>query len=379
MTDETQHDVTVHHDDVSPPFKDEAQQLDIDPDSAIELILWPKAHGLASADPECLCLAAYLRFLFDDGKVIFQNLSNPFAANAIPHVKVRCKKSDSTLTLDGCNAEHIIRQLVEKNVIASGAMDHPDSYVLSTMIRCKLQPLFDWLWWGNDECHRRLARPYYGDNLAFYYSLTWPPLQRRDRLSRLAHLVVSCDEDDASASSTSCKRIEDRAIAAAVEAMDDLAQKLSGKQFLLDTNRPSFVDAQAFSVLAPILLFPWRHAELRNQLYCEHLGTFRKLLQYVERIADRYFPEVIRQPMTGTNTTEVVDDAKPSSFAKDAVGFGSLFLLVNGYLLWKSGRLGFLLSKLPLALAKFIRPAQESGPDIESVVELYEKHGLPTS
>ncbi|XP_017789633.1 PREDICTED: metaxin-1 [Habropoda laboriosa] len=251
----------------------------------LELNVWKGDWGLPSVDVECLQVLVYAKI---NGIPLKVNTSgNPFKT---PNGKLPVLKS-SIGTFD--TAKAIIEYFRQQNYNAEYQLNGKQcAKVLAydTMLKEKLFPALQFIWWLDERNVNDLIRPWYYRALPFPLNLYYP-----GKFERQAHVMFETlysVKDDITV-------MENKVYSEAQKCLTLLSTSLGDLDYFLGTE-PTVLDAIIYSYLAPLLKAPLPNPALQN-----HLKACTNLVQYISRISERYFKDECREYKTKENVRDM--------------------------------------------------------------------------
>ncbi|KAL0131163.1 hypothetical protein PUN28_002613 [Cardiocondyla obscurior] len=235
----------------------------------LQLYVWKGDWGLPSVDIECLQVLAYAKFSEIPLKV--NPASNLFTT---PNGRLPLLKADLH-TLD-----------TVKDILPYFRANHYNSdYTLSdkqcadvlaydSLLKEKLYPAFQFIWWIDKKNLDELIRPWYCKALSFPFNFYYP-----GKFERQAQALI----DSLYPLEENINVIENEVYSEAQKCLTLLSTRLGDENFFCG-EQPSTIDAVVYSYLAPLLKAP-----LPNPILQNHLKACTNLVKYVSRISQRYF------------------------------------------------------------------------------------------
>ncbi|KAL6259576.1 metaxin-1 [Pogonomyrmex barbatus] len=240
----------------------------------LQLDVWKGDWGLPSVDIECLQVLAYAKFSGVPLKV--NRASSPFSTpnGRLPLLRVGPSTLDTVKDIlpffreKHYNSDYILSDKQCADVMAYDAL-----------LKEKLYPAFQFIWWIDKKNLDELVRPWYCKALSFPFNFYYP-----GKFERQAHALMHSlypTEDNISV-------IENEVYSEAQKCLTLLSIRLGDKDFFCG-QQPSTIDAVVYSYLAPLLKAP-----LPNPILQNHLKGCTNLVKYVSRISQRYFEDEYR-------------------------------------------------------------------------------------
>ncbi|XP_025986876.1 metaxin-1 isoform X1 [Solenopsis invicta] len=234
----------------------------------LQLDVWKGDWGLPSIDIECLQVLAYAKF---SGVPLKVNLtSNPFRTpnGRLPLLRAGLRTLDTVKDiLPYFRAKHISDCTLSDKHLA-------DVIAYDSLLKEKLYPAFQFIWWIDKKNLDELVRPWYCKALSFPFNFYYP-----GKFERQAHALMQSLyplEDNINV-------IENEVYSEAQKCLTLLSTRLGDREFFCG-EQPSTLDAVIYSYLAPLLKAPLPNPVLQN-----HLKACTNLVKYVSRISQRYF------------------------------------------------------------------------------------------
>ncbi|XP_020285902.1 metaxin-1 isoform X2 [Pseudomyrmex gracilis] len=234
----------------------------------LELDVWKGDWGLPSVDVECLQVLAYAKF---SGIPLKVNLtSNPFRTpnGRLPLLRAGLKSLDTVKDIfPFFRTKHSSDYMLTNKQCA-------DVMAFDALLKEKLYPAFQFIWWIDKKNLDELVRPWYCKALPFPFNFYYP----RKFEQRAQTLIQSLYpmEDNISV-------IENEIYSEAQKCLTLLSTRLGDKDFFCG-QQPNTIDAIVYSYLAPLLKAP-----LPNPILQNYLKACTNLVKYVSRISQRYF------------------------------------------------------------------------------------------
>ncbi|XP_076758510.1 metaxin-1 isoform X1 [Xylocopa sonorina] len=231
-----------------------------------ELNVWKGDWGLPSVDRECLQILVYAKFNGIPLKI--DTSGNLFRTpnGRLPVLKTSYGTFDAVKDIiryfrgKNYNTEYGLSQKQCANVVA-----------YDTMLKEKLYPALQFIWWIDERNVNELMRPWYCKALPFPLNLYYPGKFERQAREMLETLYPA--EDD----------IENKVYSEAQKCLTLLSTSLGDSEYFLD-EKPTILDAIVYSYLALLLKAPLPNPALQN-----HLKACTNLVTFISRISERYF------------------------------------------------------------------------------------------
>ncbi|XP_011866341.1 PREDICTED: metaxin-1 isoform X2 [Vollenhovia emeryi] len=235
----------------------------------LQLDVWKGDWGLPSVDVECLQVLAYAKF---SGIPLKVNLaSNLFRT---PHGRLPLLKA-GLRTMD--TVKDILPFFRTKHCSSDCALSDKqcaDVMAYDALLKEKLYPAFQFIWWIDKKNLDELVRPWYCKALSFPFNFYYPGKFERQAQALMQSLYPLEDNINV---------IENEVYSEAQKCLTLLSTRLGDKDFFCG-QQPSTIDAVVYSYLAPLLKAP-----LPNPILQNHLKACTNLVKYVSRISQRYF------------------------------------------------------------------------------------------
>ncbi|XP_076183687.1 metaxin-1 isoform X2 [Ptiloglossa arizonensis] len=235
----------------------------------LELSVWKGDWSLPSIDVECLQILTYAKF--NDVPLKINTSGNPFNS---PNGRLPVLRNSSG-TLD--TITEIIQYFREQNYNTEYVLNRKEcAKVLAydTMLREKLFPAIQFIWWIDDKNVNESIRPWYSKILPFPLNIYYPIKFERQTRAMLESLYPA--EDNMIV-------IETQVYSEAQKCLTLLSTRLGDSEYFFG-QQPTILDAIIYSYLAPLLKVPLPNPALQN-----HLKACTNLVQYVIRISQKYF------------------------------------------------------------------------------------------
>ncbi|GIY25286.1 metaxin-1 [Caerostris darwini] len=237
----------------------------------MELDIWQGDWSLPSVDLTCLQVMAYAKF---SGAPIQIKRTN-WPLSRYGHLPVFRHGKKNTLT----TFDNIVTYLQKQNYNADGdltSIQCSDIIAYTALLRDKLYPALLYIWWVDEKNYIELTRPWYAKVLHFPLNYFLPGHQQRAAQETINNLWNSDLIEDAQKETALYKDAQ--------ECLNLLSYRLGNNEFFCGKN-PCSLDAIVFGFLAPLLKAPFKNAALQN-----HLKACPNLVQFVQRILQKYFP-----------------------------------------------------------------------------------------
>ncbi|XP_043601835.1 metaxin-1 isoform X4 [Bombus pyrosoma] len=231
-----------------------------------ELTIWKGDWGLPSVDTECLQVLVYAKF--NDIPLKINATSNPFNGK-LPILKT----NDGTFN----ETKDIIEYFRGKNYNTEQNLSRKECAKImayDTMLKEKLFPALQFIWWIDEKNVNELIRPWYCKTLPFPLNFYYPGKFERQARAMLETLYPV--EDNISI-------IENKVYSEAQKCLTLLSTSLGDSVYFLG-EEPTLLDAIVYSYLAPLLKAPLPNPALQN-----HLKACTNLMSYTSRISEKYF------------------------------------------------------------------------------------------
>ncbi|KAK2579233.1 hypothetical protein KPH14_008202 [Odynerus spinipes] len=240
----------------------------------LQLDVWKGDWGLASIDTDCLQVLAYARFNGIPLKVNATN--NPFKT---PNGQLPVLRTKFT-SLDKVN--DIIQYLnkLNYNTSKSDSTEHGEIIAYSILLKDKLYPAMQFIWWLDQKNLNELIRPWYCQAVPFPFNYYYPSKFENQAKTMIETL---CPTEDNMAV------IENKVYSEAQKCLTSLSIKLGDSKYFLGSS-PTLLDAIVYSYLAPLLKTPLPNPPLQN-----HLMACTNLVKFVTRISQKYFRDEYQQ------------------------------------------------------------------------------------
>ncbi|KAI4497147.1 hypothetical protein M0802_007631 [Mischocyttarus mexicanus] len=200
----------------------------------VQLDAWKGDWGLPSVDIECLQVMAYARF--SGIPLQIQATNNPFKTSNGRLPVLKTKHS----SLDKINEIMLYLKKINVNLVTeNGSKEYAEFIAYDTMLKDKLYPAMQFIWWLDQANLNELIRPWYCD--AVYSE--------------------------------------------AQKCLTSLSTRLGDSKYFLGQSH-TMLDAVIYSYLAPLLKAPLVNPPLQN-----HLKACTNLVNFVTHISQKYFRE----------------------------------------------------------------------------------------
>ncbi|XP_076232875.1 metaxin-1 [Calliopsis andreniformis] len=236
-----------------------------------ELDIWKGDWGLPSVDLECLQVLTYAKFSDIPLKVNASN--NPFRTRNSRLPVLRACHDE--LILD--SAKSIIEYFRGKNYNVDYGLSQKicaDVIAYDKLLREKLYPALQFVWWIDKKNVDELVRPWYCKALPFPFNFYYPG--KYEQTARTMFETLFPGEDNMTV-------IESKVYAEAQKCLTLLSRRLEDSLYFFG-EKPTTLDAIIYSYLAPLLKAPLPNPALQN-----HLKACTNLVKYVSRISLKYF------------------------------------------------------------------------------------------
>lgn len=188
----------------------------------------------------------------------------------------------------------IIQYLSKKNFSStseSNSKEYAEITAYGTMLKDKLYPAMQFIWWLDQTNLNELIRPWYCKAVPFPLNYYYPSKFENQAKAVIETLYLT--ENDVTA-------IENKIYSEAQKCLTSLSSKLGDSEYFLGP-LPTMLDAIVYSYLAPLLKTPLPSPPLQN-----HLKKCTNLVKFVTRISQRYFRDEYLQ----YEKTKVEDNTK---------------------------------------------------------------------
>uniref|UniRef100_V9IIZ0 Metaxin-1 n=1 Tax=Apis cerana TaxID=7461 RepID=V9IIZ0_APICE len=234
-----------------------------------ELSIWKGDWGLPSVDTECLQVLVYAKFNGIPLKI--NSAGNPFTTpnGSLPVLKTRNGTFNAVKDIieffrkERYNTEYELSRKQCAKVMAYG-----------TMLKEKLFPALQFIWWIDEKNVNELIRPWYCKALPFPFNFYYPG--KFERQAHTMFVTLYPLEDNITA-------IENKVYSEAQKCLTLLSTSLGDSQYFLG-QKPTILDAIVYSYLAPLLKAPLPNPALQN-----HLKACTNLVTFISRISEKYF------------------------------------------------------------------------------------------
>ncbi|XP_012218496.1 metaxin-1 isoform X2 [Linepithema humile] len=237
----------------------------------LQLDIWKGDWGLPSIDIDCLQVLAYAKFIGEPLKV--NPASNLFGTpnGRLPLLKAGLSTLDTVKDIlpffrAKRNSDYMLTDKQYADVMAYDAL-----------LKEKLYPAFQFIWWIDKKNLDELVRPWYCKALSFPFNFYYPGKFERQAHSLMESLYPLEDN---------INDIENKVYSEAQKCLTLLSTRLGDSDFF-SGQEPNTIDAIIYSYLAPLLKIPLPNSVLQN-----HLKNCTNLAKYVSRISQRYFGDV---------------------------------------------------------------------------------------
>ncbi|XP_012532374.1 metaxin-1 isoform X1 [Monomorium pharaonis] len=236
----------------------------------LQLDVWKGDWGLPSVDIECLQVLKQAYAKFSGVPIKVHLASNPFRT---PNGRLPLLRTGHC-TLD--TAKDILPYFRTKHSTDYTLSDKQCADVLAydSLLKEKLYPAFQFIWWIDKKNLDELVRPWYCKALSFPFNFYYP-----GKFERQAHALMQSLyplEDNINV-------IENEVYSEAQKCLTLLSTRLGDRDFFCG-QQPTAIDAVVYSYLAPLLKAPLPNPVLKN-----YLKACTNLVKYVSRISQRYF------------------------------------------------------------------------------------------
>lgn len=262
----------------------------------MEVRVWSGDWGLASVDPDCLSMLAYLKFCGAPVKV--RHTDNPFRSPsgrlpvlsaeesgrrpveldefwpAVEHLRTSSSSSPSW-DADACLT----------------AEQRSDAKAFAELVKVRLVPGLLQAFWVDARNQAELTRPWFARKLGFPLCFVYPnryASEARNLVEGRAAGLGSCRRAGGQDDPDEAAVIETEVYVRADECMALLNGRLGGSAghpFFFG-QEPSSLDALVYGHLAPLLKAPLPNPRLQTSL-----KRHDHLVAFITRISARYFPE----------------------------------------------------------------------------------------
>ncbi|XP_014276155.1 metaxin-1 isoform X2 [Halyomorpha halys] len=232
--------------------------------------IWPGDWGLPTIDLECLKILALVKFSGKEYKIKVSK--NPYWT---PNGTLPVVSHGKHVFHD---YDEVMSYLRIKNVSPDhglSTVEEADSLAYTYMVKEKLFPALQYIWWLDEKNYIGLTRPWYCKVIPLPFNFYYP--QRFVTNARKTVQAV-CEAETIS-------EIENKLYSDAEKCLTSLSVKLGEKDFMFGAH-PTSLDAVVFAYLAPLLKAPFKNSILQN-----HLKSCTNLQKFVSRICQRYFPQ----------------------------------------------------------------------------------------
>lgn len=235
----------------------------------LQLDMWKGDWSLASVDPECLQILAYARFNGIPIKVNTTN--NPFTTpnGQFPVLRTRFNNLDKIRDI-----VQYLNKLHSNSIPANDSIEHANILAYDAMLKDKLYPAMQFIWWIDQTNLNEIIRPWYCKAIPFPLNYYYPSKLENQAKSLIKILYPT--EDDTTL-------IENKVYSEAQKCLTSLSIRLGDSEYFHGP-LPTMLDAIVYSYLAPLLKTPLRNAPLQN-----HLKACTNLKNFVTRISQKYF------------------------------------------------------------------------------------------
>ncbi|XP_012272254.1 metaxin-1 isoform X2 [Orussus abietinus] len=238
--------------------------------SPMRLEIWRGDWGLPSTDVNCLRVLAYAKF--SEAPLEVMATSNPFRAPKGQLPVLRCDAQTLATPKD------ITAFLNARNYTTDFGLNSKqcaEVLAYDTMLKDKLYPALQFIWWVDQKNCTEIIRPWYGKAIPFPLSLYYPGKFERQAKAMVEALYPLED----------ISGIENEVYSEAQKCLTLLSTRLGESHYFFGS-APTSLDAIIYSYLAPLLQAPVPNAALQN-----HLKACGNLTQFVTRITQKYFPD----------------------------------------------------------------------------------------
>ncbi|XP_015175035.1 PREDICTED: metaxin-1, partial [Polistes dominula] len=234
----------------------------------MQLDVWKGDWGLPSIDTECLQVMAYARFNGIPLQVKATN--NPFKTSngrlPVLRTKHTCldKVSEIILYLKKTNFENS----------ENGSKEYAEFIAYDTMLKDKLYPAMQFIWWLDQANLNELIRPWYCKAVPFPFNYYYPSKFENQAKAVIETLYPM--EDNMTV-------IGNKVYSEAQKCLTSLSTRLGNSKYFLGQSH-TMLDAVVYSYLAPLLKTPLVNPSLQN-----HLKACTNLVNFVTHISQKYF------------------------------------------------------------------------------------------
>eukprot|EP00039_Didymoeca_costata_P030039 m.27655 g.27655 ORF g.27655 m.27655 type:complete len:294 (+) comp7916_c0_seq3:70-951(+) len=288
---------------------------------SLRLLTWGPDWGVASVEPKCLSVLAYLRFAKITSVTV--ETTKELYSTALYHQRgllpplVFTKNEDGEENEENCisTVPQIIARLrgvanIDSNL---STKDCADAVAIETMLTSMLYPAIQHFLWLDPKNYQDVTRPSYATSLPFPLAAFILPTM----VSKARAVTHSNDELEIKQKASQC--------------LETLADLLGSSKYFYG-NRPSSIDAIVFGYIGIILRSSLPHAALRLEV-----NTHPKLVEWFENLEKEYFRDVLRDYNEKIKNSKsglwysstLVKQASYISIAVAAMSFYGLLVLTN--------------------------------------------------
>lgn len=257
----------------------------------MELDIWDGDWGLPSVDLHCLEVMAYAKF--SGVRLVTKVTNNPFWT---PNGELPVFRHGSHVFATFVEIANYLRK---KNFSADFILtpkQSADVDAYSQLLRDKLYPCLQFIWWVDEKNYIDFSRPWYAKALPLPYNYYYPGKYEKQAKKLMTALYGDIEY----------AAIEANVYAEAERCLIMLSHRLGEADFFFGSH-PTSLDATAYAYLAPLLKAPFPNPALQN-----FLKSCDNLLRFVVRISQRYFPTEVKDYETKKMAENNAKSAKDS-------------------------------------------------------------------
>lgn len=284
----------------------------------MELSVWGGDWGIASVDPACLSMMAYVKF--SGAPITVKATNNPYwtPTGTLPVYYSTMSKPSGAPADEYTDYYKVVQVLRDHSFSADynlSSRQKSEVLAFSRLIEDRLKPALLQLFWLDAKNQLELTRPWYASKMGLPLSLYYPNKMVSSARDAVASYVdVSCGEGE---DAVTVGMVEAAVYKRAEECLSVLARRLGDEPYFFGKS-PSSLDALMYGYLAPLLKAPLPNPALQN-----HLKASVNLVSFVVRITQNYFSETAlayEKKMSDKQAEEAAKVSKEGVVVKNGIG-----------------------------------------------------------
>lgn len=239
---------------------------------SMNLFVWEGDYGLISLNYNCIQTILYAKIANVPLDISYR--TNPYFSFAFDYPVLKHKKVVLT------KVEDIFDYFRRENYGADYMLTKKEcslSHAYTHMVTRNLKPVLDFVYWANNRNYEELTRIWY--SRAMYMPFNYVYINGpRKRALNLLEVQFPSDYNLELIEKEYCKQI--------TTTLTNISNHL-GKHNYFFGDFPSSIDALLYSYLAPLIKIPFPCQEIPIIV-----KSFQNIVQYVNRIDQKYFPDL---------------------------------------------------------------------------------------